>query len=193
MNEKDVNELLNAIALNGDRLSFKKLYQLYYRKLFCLAKSFVKNTEDAEEIVNDTFLNLWAKRADLPLIQNFTIYACTAIRNKSLNYISKLKINRHLSLDEIDVEVCSNYASGEDKLLAGDLQQLLERTITKLPPQCRLVFKLVKEDGFKYKEVAELLDVSVKAIEYHMGYAFKRIWEALPSDFVRSKQKNKIF
>ena len=193
MNEKDVNELLNAIAINGDRSSFKKLYQFYYRKLFCLAKSFVKTAEDAEEIVNDTFLSLWAKRVDLPLIQNFTVYVCTAIRNKSLNHISKLKINRHLSLEEIDAEICGNYANGEDKLLADDLQLVLERTLIKLPPQCRLVFKLVKEDGFKYKEVAELLDVSVKAIEYHMGYAFKRIWESLPADFARYKQKNKNF
>ena len=179
MSDKELEELIIAVALHNDRQSFKRLYQFYYRKLFCLAKSFVKSTEEAEEIVNDTFLSIWVRRAELINIRNFTIYICTAIRNKSLTAMAKMKIYEHLNLDDIHIDIKDLTAGSQEKLQADDLAKLLNHSIAQLPDQCRLVFKLVKEDGFKYKEVAELLDISVKTVEYHMGNALKKIWESL--------------
>ena len=179
MSDKELEELIAAIALRNDRQSFKSLYQFYYRKLFCLAKSFVKSPEEAEEIVNDTFLNIWARREDLLNIKNFTIYICTAIRNKSLTAIARMKIHEHLTLDDINIDIKDLSPGGEDSLYVADFMRILNQSVSKLPNQCKLVFKLVKEDGFKYKEVAELLNISVKTVEYHMGNALKKIWECL--------------
>ncbi|HAL80816.1 MAG TPA: hypothetical protein DCO83_00130 [Mucilaginibacter sp.] len=89
MMESEVKDLLSEIASNSSRASFKRLYLLYYNKLFSLARSLVKSDEAAEEITDDVFLNLWMQRATLTMINNFTYYCYTAVKNKSLSYISR--------------------------------------------------------------------------------------------------------
>ena len=66
-------------------------------------------------------------------------------------------------------------ATGEDRLNCEDMTKIIHNSLNKLSDQCRLVFKLVKEDRLKYREVADLLDISVKTVEYHMGNALKRV------------------
>lgn len=189
MSDKELEELIDAIAMHSSRESFKRLYQHYYRKLFYLAKSFVRSAEEAEEVVNDTFLSIWTRRADMPAVKNFTLYICTAVRNRSLTAMTKMKVYEHLNLDDIQTGIQDHTAGAEDKVQADDLAKQLNQSIAKLPDQCRLVFKLVKEDAFKYKDVAALLNISVKTVEYHMGQALKRIWEDLAET---ERQMNKI-
>jgi RNA polymerase sigma-70 factor (ECF subfamily) len=79
----------------------------------------------------------------------------------------------------VNVDVADSSATGEDKLVCEDLAKLISNTLSKLSDQCRLVFKLVKEDGLKYREVADLLDISIKTVEYHMGNALKTLAQGL--------------
>jgi RNA polymerase sigma-70 factor (ECF subfamily) len=179
MSDAQLKDLLNAVSLNNDRESFKMLYFNYYQKLFCMAKSLVKSTEGAEEIVDDTFLSIWQKRADLIRVNNITFYLYMAVRNKSLNYIAKRKAPVHLDIDELEIDIADVAPNAEDQLLLADLTKIINETIAKLPEQCKLVFKLIKEDGLKYREVAELLNLSVKTVEYHIGNALKKLAESL--------------
>jgi len=174
MLESEIKDLLTEIALNGSRASFKRLYLLYYNKLFSLAKSLVRFDEAAEEITDDVFLNLWTNRSNLTTINNFTYYCYTAIKNKSLTYLSKPKVDK-IEFEEVGFEIGDTSANAEDLLIAEDLSRIINNSLGKLPEQCRFVFKLLREDGLKYKEVAELLDISIKTVEYHMGNALKRI------------------
>jgi RNA polymerase sigma-70 factor (ECF subfamily) len=174
MLDSEIKGLLNNIALNNDRASFKRLYLFYYSKLFGLAKSLVKFDELAEEITDDVFLNLWVRRAGLTEINNFTFYCYTAVKNKSLTCISKAQVSK-VSIDDINLEIIDPSATGEDRLVCQDLTKIISNALSKLSEQCRFVFKLIKEDGLKYREVAELLDISVKTVEYHMGNALKTL------------------
>ncbi|WP_184544643.1 RNA polymerase sigma-70 factor [Mucilaginibacter sp. FT3.2] len=174
MTETEIKYLLNDIALNNNRASFKRLYLFYYSKLFWFAKSFVKTDEAAEEIIDDVFLNLWLQRARLTDINNFSNYCYMSVKNKSLTQVSKAKLNQ-VSIDDMEAEVADSSATGEDKLICGDTAKIINNSLNKVSDQCKLVFKLVKEDGLKYREVAELLDLSVKTVEYHMGNALKQI------------------
>ncbi|MDN5289400.1 MAG: polymerase sigma-70 factor [Mucilaginibacter sp.] len=174
MLDTEIKGLLSDIALNNSRASFKRLYLFYYSKLFSLAKSLVKSDELAEEITDDVLVSLWIRRTALTEINNFTFYSYSAIKNKSLTYISKTQVN-NVSIDHIDLEIADPSASGEDKLACADLIKIINIALSKLSEPCRLVFKLVKEDGLKYREVASLLDISVKTVEYHMGNAMKTL------------------
>lgn len=176
--DTEIRYLLNDIALNGSRASFKRLYLAYYGKLFSLAKSLVKQDELAEEITNDVFMNLWARRVSLPGINNFTYYCYTSVKNKSLTCLTKNQL-RSVNIDDVNVDVADSSATGEDKLVCEDLTKLINTTLSKLSDQCRLVFKLIKEDGLKYREVADLLDISIKTVEYHMGNALKTLAQGL--------------
>lgn len=174
MLDTEIKYLLNDIALNSSRASFKRLYLFYYSKLFSLAKSLVKNDEQAEEITNDVFMNLWGRRASLNEINNFTYYCYTSVKNKSLTCLAKNQL-KSVSIDEFNIDVADGNATAEDKLACEDLANLINTTLSKLSDQCRLVFKLVKEDGLKYREVADLLDISIKTVEYHIGNALKAL------------------
>ena len=176
MPEAEIKDLLNEIALNNSRVSFKRLYLLYYNKMFSLAKSIVKSEEVAEEVTDDVFLNLWMQRARLPLIGNFTYYCYTAIKNKSLTHLSKPQVKK-VDIDDIELDVADSSATGEERLICEDLTKVIDSSLKALPEQCKLVFKLLREDGLKYRQVAELLDISIKTVEYHMGNALKRIAE----------------
>lgn len=79
-----------------------------------------------------------------------------------------------LNLDEIDIEIKDLTPSAEDCLISAELWQTINKVIACMSPQCKLIFKLVKEDGLKYKEVAEILNISTKNVEYHIGNASAR-------------------
>ena len=178
MTETELKYLLIDIAVNNNRASFKRLYMFYYSKLFWFAKSFVKTDESAEEIIDDVFLNLWMQRARLMEINNFGNYCYTSVKNKSLNHIAKVQLTQ-VNIDDITMEVTDASATGEDNLICADITRVINNSLGKLSDQCRLVFKLVKEDGLKYREVADLLDLSVKTVEYHMGNALKQLTQSV--------------
>jgi len=178
MLEAEIRDLLSDVALNGNRVSFKRLYLLHYSRLFCLAKSLVKQDVVAEEIVDDVFMNLWTNRASLASINNFAYYCYRAVKNKSLTHISRSNI-KQVQIEDINIEIVDSSITGEQQLVYEDLARTINDSLSKLSEQCKLVFKLVKEDGLKYREVAELLDISVKTVEYHMGNALKQLAKAI--------------
>ncbi|MFI5140695.1 MAG: sigma-70 family RNA polymerase sigma factor, partial [Sphingobacteriales bacterium] len=101
-------------------------------------------------------------------------YCYTSVKNKSLTYILRPQV-KNINIIDIDIEIIDSSATGEDQLICEDLAKIVNSSLSKLPEQCKLVFKLLREDGLKYREVAELLDISVKTVEYHMGNALKRL------------------
>jgi len=179
MSDADVQDLVKLVSVNGDLESFEKLYFLYYKKLFNLAKFYTKSVEGAEEIVNDAFISIWSNRSQLNSINNFTCYTYKVVKNKCLNYLNKIKVVAYVDIDEVAIDIPDLSPNKEEQLQITDLTIQINSAISKLPEQCGLVFKLVKEDGFRHKEVAELLSISVRTVEYHMSIALKKLAETL--------------
>ena len=88
-----------------------------------------------------------------------------------------------LSAQDIDVDIHVDYSNPEMILLQGELKQQLELAIKTLPKQCKLVFKLIKEDGFSYKEVADILDISPKTVDAHLVNAVRKLSAILKAEF----------
>ncbi|NOW94682.1 RNA polymerase sigma-70 factor [Mucilaginibacter sp. SG564] len=174
----DLKELLEKIARDSDLVAFQKIYFLYYERLLKLACSFVKLTEVAEEIVDDVFVKAWANRAKLSEVNNLTVYLYVAVKNQSLNYNQANRIV-YVDIESVGFELKDINASVEDVLITAELAKVINEAIHRLPEQCKLVFKLVKEDHLKYRNVAEILNISSKTVEYHMGNALKAIAAAI--------------
>ena len=174
----DLKELLEKIACDSDLAAFQKIYFLYYERLLKLACSFVKQTEAAEEIVDDVFIKVWANRAKLNQVNNLTVYLYVAVKNQSLNYNQANRIT-YVDIESVGFELKDINASVEDVLITAELAKVINEAIQRLPEQCKLVFKLVKEDHLKYRNVAEILHISPKTVEYHMGNALKTIAAAI--------------
>lgn len=168
-------ELIKKIAVEGDAVAFKTLFLSYYNRLARFAYSFTKAMQPAEEIVSDVFLKLWKTRTSLTEVQNIHLYLYVMTKNASLNYLQKEKKTAFFSLDQHLLDLPDIGESPEQRMMNAEIFQQLQTAVAQLPPKCRLIFKLVKEDGLKYKEVAVLLDISQKTVEAQMTIALKRI------------------
>jgi RNA polymerase sigma-70 factor (family 1) len=159
--------------------AFEALYRLYFVRLFRFCFSIIHQKESAEEIVNDVFLKLWEHRGPGPAIGNPRLYLYVSVKNRSLNY---LRDNAAVHIIEIS-ERCDAYirfdTNPETILLDAEGLRRIQAAIDELPPRCKLIFSLVKEDGLKYKDVAGLLDLSVKTVEAQLAIALRKIAAAL--------------
>ena len=175
----DWRDIQNRMA-EDDQEALRVLYDHYNKRLFELAYAIVRSKEMAEEVVGDVFIQVWQKRKRVRTVENFSFYLYVMTRNSSRSYLRKYGQKKLLDLDELALPFFQIDASPEDLMISGEALQAINRAINDLPPQCRMVFKLVKEDGLKYREVAELLHLSLKTVENQMGIALKKIHAALP-------------
>jgi RNA polymerase sigma-70 factor (ECF subfamily) len=175
----ELKELQQHIADYEDQVSYQKIFFHFFLPLKSFAYSIIKSKELAEEIVSDTLIEIWAKRKQLAEIEDLKMYLYVSVRNASLRKLQQTKKSLTLSLDEVDVEFTSAYENAETIMLAQELAQKIDQAIQQLPQRCKLIFKLAKEDKLKYKEIAILLNISVKTIDHQVSIAVKKIAEVL--------------
>ena len=183
-----IRSLKERIALYEDMQAYHALYDLFFTNLHRFCFSFVKSSEAAEEIVSDVFIKLWQIRNKLPEIENLKVYLYQIAKNFCLNYITRHFKNPVASLDEIDIEAVISLDNPEELCISADIINTIQQTIRQLPPQCRLIFQMVKEDGMRYKEVADILHISVLTVRNQVAIATKKIAEALPAYISRTYQ-----
>jgi RNA polymerase sigma-70 factor (family 1) len=183
-----IEYLQNRIAQSEDQLAYKELFTELYGYLYHFAWSFVKSKELSEEIVSDVFTKVWEKRQSLRRISNLKVYLYVATRNVALNYLEKQKRTRFVDIEEFSTNLKSSYPDPEQLLITSDMLMLIQKAIIQLPPRCGLVFKLVKEDKMKYREVAEIMHISTKTVENQMAIALARISDAVKFDIHKSVQ-----
>jgi len=181
----NLDALKGLIALD-DGQAYKELFVLYYPRLLLFSYSFTHCKESAEEIVSDVFLKIWLRRKSIPEIENLHLYLYISTKNLSINRVLKQKREKTFSLDEVKVEFESIYFNPEQLYITSEMFKRIQFAIKQLPPKCQLIFKLVKEDGLKYKQVAELLNLSVKTIESQMAIAVRKISLCLQFDMAKA-------
>jgi RNA polymerase sigma-70 factor (ECF subfamily) len=177
-----VNTLLNRIACYDDPVAYKELFVSYHKRLVNFSQTITKSKESAEEVVSDVFLKIWTIRSTLTQIENFHLYIYIITKNLSINRVLKDQKLRSFSLDETTIDTRNLYSSPEQLMITAEMQKRIRTAIQMLPPKCQLIFKLVREDGLKHKEVAELLGLSVKTVENQMTIALKKITESIRFD-----------
>ncbi len=174
-----LSELQTRIA-NNDETAFTQLYLHFGKKLIHFSVSLVRSKEIAEELVEDVFVKLWANRSHIIEIENLTVYLYVAVKNRSLNVLSqKAKELVSASFDYLDTTVDEFAADPYDLMITAEMMGRMHQAIETLPPRCKMIFKLIREDGLKYKEVGDILNISVNTIDAQMAIAVKKICTAL--------------
>ena len=174
-----IRELQQRIAEYEDQVSYKQLFFHFFLPLKSFAFSIVKKRELAEEIVSDILIDIWARRKQLTKIDDLKMYLYVSVRNASLRKLQQTRKLAVLSLDEVHVEFAAPDENAEAIILSRELSEKIEAAIEQLPQRCKLIFKLAKEDQLKYKEIAALLNISVKTIDHQVAIALKKIAEVL--------------
>ena len=160
--------------------AFSDIYVTYYPKLVRFAKEYVGMNEEAENLVQDIFLQLWSKSALLESMVNVNAFLFAMVKNRSIDFLrSKIvEENRNKSLVEvletqITLEALEEF--DERKLGEKDIESVIQEAIDSLPERCREIFVMHKLKRMKYAEIATVLNLSVKTVDNQMGIALKKL------------------
>jgi RNA polymerase sigma-70 factor (ECF subfamily) len=171
-------EQLMATLQAGDKTAFEMLFRTYYQPLCNYAYTFVQDRDEAEEIVQATFLSVWEKRDKLDIHTGVKPYLYAMVRNAALNILKHEKIKQqHVALELAVAD--RSVESVTRTVMASELETRIHKALEKLPEQCRLVFKLSRFEELKYAEIADQLNISIKTVENQMGKALKIMREQL--------------
>jgi len=165
---------LTALFKAGDHRAFTAIYQRYWKRIYVIAIKRLGDEQDAEEVIQDIFLNLWRKRETFELTTGFQNYFAVAVKFEILDIIRK-----RASVAAYDKMLSISYSEADESMLKEldflELQERLQLTIRALPDKCQLVFRLKHEQGYSQKQIADELDISEKTVEAHLSKARKTL------------------
>lgn len=184
--DKDALAQLGERIANDDQLAYRQLFIQFYTKLSRFVMGFTKNKELTDEIVSDVFINIWRRRKKMDEIKNLKLYLYVSAKNTTFNYLKKLHRENLTDLDMVEIELEDPFADPGAAMITREMNLKLKAAINDLPPRCKLIFTLVKEDGLSYKQTAELLSISESTVENQISIALKKISGAVRYTFRHS-------
>jgi len=158
----------------GDELAFEKIYRLYSPGLYGKLLKLLKSEPQTEEILQDVFLKIWEYRGSIDPDKSFRAFLFKIAENKVYDFFRKAARHKEFEKELIALST-SNYMLLEELMGNDEKSILLENAINILPPQRQEVFRLCKLERKSYKEVSELLGISVSTISDHIVKATKSI------------------
>ncbi len=164
----------------GNELAFNSFMNRYMDGLYYHSFGILYNKEMAEEIVSDVFLEVWKNRKKLFEIDNMKAWLNTMTYRKSISYLRKeKKRNRDVSMEGLTQFCFPVTESPADQMISVEEVQALNDAIEKLPPKCKHVFFLAKIEGLPYTQIAEMLEISLATVNYHIGFAMTTLKKKL--------------
>lgn len=161
----------------GDRGEYEKIFYEFYDVLFSLAKQYLLNEADAEEIVQESYMKLWEVRLTMNEQSNIKNFLYTLVKNNCLNQIRNKQNAARLISNYQYFELKYNYEAlekvGENFLDFQELKDKIDQAILELPDDLRIVFEMNRFRDMRYKDIASELDLSEKAVEARMSKALK--------------------
>jgi RNA polymerase sigma-70 factor (ECF subfamily) len=172
------DEHLLPLIADNDEQAFHALYDKYWKKLLAHALIKIGAPEEAEEIVQTVFINLWRRRHTLQLRFTLATYLASMLKYEILAHLAKEKKEHALKQWLATSRTVEDHSTLE-WLDYEQLREDIERTIAALPEKCRLVFRLSREEGLSGKQIATSLDISPKTVEAHINKALKTLGASL--------------
>ncbi|KOH45295.1 RNA polymerase sigma-70 factor [Sunxiuqinia dokdonensis] len=165
---------------SGNEKAFEYFFKTYFEQLYQYAFQITKEQFQSEEIVEDTFVMLWEKRRKIDLHGTPKSYLFQMVYNQCLNYFKHKKVGdkyRELFLYHQPVSDLSGSQSGYplETLINQEFQEVVEKSIQKLPPQCRQIFIMSRLEGRKNKEIAVILGISVNTVKTQLLRGLKSV------------------
>ena len=178
-----------------NKREFEDIYNRFFNVFYDVALHFLHHEDDAKCVVQEAFIKFWENDINFQSDKEIKNYLFILIRNRCLNLLREKK-KRLQDTDIQDYLVASiNYRllneTGEDILLYQELFEKIQTAISRLTPQCKEVFKLSRFDDLSNKEIAQQLNISIKAVEANITRALKKLREELAPYLVGQEEKGK--
>ena len=156
---------------SGDRTAFDHAFRSYYKYLFTIGFTYLKDEHLAKDIVQDVFMDLWNRREKIEIEYSIKYFLRREVINGSLATLRKTK---RISYDV--TAIMENVAVDDnDKLAYKEMSQVVQDAVISLPEKCQKVYSLSRDEGLSHKEISQLLDISTKTVENHITKALKTI------------------
>lgn len=156
---------------SGNKKSFEQLFLNTYESLCEYGISITKSKQESEGAVQDVFASIWANRSELEESLNIKAYLFKSVKNRSLDLIQHKAIRRKYK-DQLTA-IYHDTPKGESDESTSQLIQRVREEVENLPDKCKIVYLLHRRDGLTYSEIAQVLEISVKAVEARMSKALK--------------------
>lgn len=165
----------------GDQSAFQEIYHRYWYRLYQVARRKVFSEEDAEEIVQDIFVDLWERRGQL-LIQELDKYLFKAVKYQLLSYMKAQFVRQSYQASKQSFNQETDTYT-EELLALRDLNEAIMTGIEQLPSKTQEIFRLNRLEGRSTKEIAGILQIPERTIEYHITQALRTMRSYL-KDFI---------
>ncbi|MDL2319986.1 RNA polymerase sigma-70 factor [Alistipes sp. OttesenSCG-928-B03] len=168
-------DVLTAMR-DGDHEAFDVVFRSFYPRMKAFLNSLLRSAEDAEELTQDVFVNLWLRKEQVDPAKNFNAYIYTMARNAAFNFLRKKNLHDVVSGEMYDEELVG---SSEDEVFAREAMLLVKLTVAHMPEQRRRVYEMSRVENMTNDEIAAALDINKKVVERHLRYALNDIRETL--------------
>lgn len=185
--QQSKKQLLHKISKSDDEQAFQLLFEMYFERLLKFSDGYVKDLDAAKDVLADVFISLWVNRSRLNDVENFDSYVFKCVKNQSLKHIQNNKRRPQLPLGDGGTHFYIDNYTPEMAFEFKELRGYFEDAIEQLPEQCRIVFRLIKLEKLKYKEVSEILGISVKTVDAHLVKAIRRLREMFDEHHLSKK------
>lgn len=166
-------ELLSRIA-DGDQRAFRIIYDEYYNNIYAFSLRLLKSDILAEETVQETFLKLWRQGQGLNEIINLESFLIAVTRNRALDILRRDKLIARANQQQLS-NWTESHNETEETITLNETHRLLQNAIDLLPPQQKLVYQLCQQDGLKYEEAADKLNLSSLTVQSYMKLALRSV------------------
>lgn len=154
--------------------AFNLLLQKYQQKIYWHIRRLVINHDDADDLVQETFIKVWKNLANFRSDSQLYTWIYRIATNESITFLNKKKVKNNISLDDINTELADSLTSSS--YFNGDkAQRKLQEAILTLPDKQRIIFNMKYFDDMKYDEISEVLGTSVGALKASFHIAVKKI------------------
>lgn len=171
----DIQNLWKLISIHDDDKAFESLFYSLNTPLIKFSMMYIHLKEVAEEIVSDVFVKCWVNRKTMGEVRNIDTYLFVAVKNQSLNHLKKYSHIHLVQVEDTNEVRLVKPFTPQEALEKKELLFKMEQSIEELPQQCRIIFRLIKEEGIKYKEVAEILNISPRTVQTQLFRAMKKL------------------
>jgi RNA polymerase sigma-70 factor, ECF subfamily len=174
---------LMVLISEGNKLAFDVIYDRYWEKLLVYVVKVIKDKEEASDILQDVFVSLWNRRAELSKIECLSAYLFTAVRYKTLVYLKKVATKSKL-MTILPESFSDLRNSSEELYYAKELSRLIDREIESLPSKMKQIFVLSRREELSHKEIAQALHISDKTVRKQIQNALKVFRLKLQKEFI---------
>lgn len=165
--------------------SFNEIYTLFYQKSYWYVKSYVHDDMAAEDIVSETLIKLWEQMKQ-ESVDPIAPYLFTILKNRTLDYLKQQTVKQEIQSNiskalsrELEIRSTSLEASDPNDIFSTEIKQIIEDTLNSLPEKTREIFIMNRFGNKPHKEIAELFNISVKGVDYHIMQTVKALRVAL--------------